>query len=66
MSSTIGALHTALGLRGVGTNDVDVQRMQRPAELGHAIAADRISVHTADHARRQAIILRPIPTILSG
>jgi hypothetical protein len=29
-------------LGGVGANDVDVQRMQSPAELGHSIAANRI------------------------
>src|SRR5216684_3170007 len=42
MQRAIGALHTTLGLRGVGANDVDVQRVQSPAELGHAITADRI------------------------
>ena len=35
-------LHTALGLRGIGADDVDVKRMQRPTKLGHAIAAGRI------------------------
>ena len=38
----VGALDPAFGLRGVGANDVDVQRMQSPAELGHAVTADRI------------------------
>src|SRR5213592_3993710 len=32
-------LHTALGLAGIGADDVDIERMQRPTKLGHAIAA---------------------------
>jgi hypothetical protein len=29
-------VHTALGLRGVGTDDIDVQLIKRPAELCQA------------------------------
>ena len=37
----VGFEHEA-GLRGIGADDVDVKRMQRPTKLGHAIAAGRI------------------------
>ena len=49
LQRSIGSLHTTLGLRGVSANDVDVQRMQSPAELGHAIAADRILLVDPEH-----------------
>src|SRR5260221_13169800 len=50
LQRSIGTLHTTLGLRGVGANAVDVQRVQSPAELGHAIAADRILPVDPEHA----------------
>ena len=37
----VGALDPALGLRRVGANDLDVERFQRPAEVGHAVALGR-------------------------
>lgn len=39
-----------LGLRGVGADDIDVQRMQSPAELRHAIAGGRILPVDPEHA----------------
>src|SRR5215210_1512906 len=36
------AFHATFSRRRVGTDDVDVELMERPAELGHAVAADRI------------------------
>src|SRR5271163_4120808 len=41
LQGPVGTLNPALGLARIGTDDVDVQRMQRPAELGHAVAFDR-------------------------
>src|SRR3954469_19250939 len=35
-------LHAALGLRGIGTDDVDVERMQSAPKLRHSIAARRV------------------------
>jgi hypothetical protein len=41
LQRAIGALNPAFCLRCVGTDDVDVQFVQRSAELRHAVAADR-------------------------
>src|ERR1700720_966251 len=43
------AFDASLGLRAVGTDDVDVQRQQRATELGHPVAADSLlAVHPED------------------
>ena len=40
---------TSLRLRAVGTDDVDVQRQQRAAELGHSVTAGSVlAVHPED------------------
>ena len=49
------ALDAALRLRTVGADDVDVQFRQHPAELGDAIAADRIFGGDAEDARFVAV-----------
>jgi hypothetical protein len=41
LQGLVGSLDAALGLARIGTDDVDVERMQRPAELGHTVALDR-------------------------
>jgi hypothetical protein len=39
----------SLCLWAVGTDDVDVQRQQRPTELGHTVATDSVfAVHPKD------------------
>src|SRR5207302_10270721 len=41
LQGLVGALDAALRLRRVGTKNVDVERMQRAPELGHAVALNR-------------------------
>ena len=41
LQGLVRALDPALGLARIGADDVDVERVQRPAELGHAVAAKR-------------------------
>ena len=43
-------LDPALGLARIGTDDVDVQRVQRAAKLRHAITAQRALMIDAEHA----------------
>ena len=38
LQGLVGALDAALGLAGVGADDLDVERLQRATELGHAVA----------------------------
>jgi len=43
------AFNASLRLRAVGTDDVDVQRQQRAAELGHSVTAGSVlAVHSED------------------
>ena len=39
MQGLVRALDPALGLARIGADDVDVERIQRAPELGHAVAA---------------------------
>src|ERR1700738_3546458 len=41
LQGRVGTLNATLCLRRVGAKNVDVERMQRPSELGHAVALDR-------------------------
>ena len=50
LQRAMGPFHAAFGLRGVGTNDVDIQRVQRPAKLGHAIAGGGILLVDPEYA----------------
>src|SRR5215475_12239795 len=43
-------LHAALGLRGIGTDDVDVERMQSAPKLRHSIAARRVFLVHPKHS----------------
>ena len=40
LQGLVGALDAALGLVGVGADDLDRQRLQRATELGHAISIE--------------------------
>src|ERR1700737_1235821 len=40
LQGLVGALDTAFCLRRVGAKNVDVEGVQRPSELGHAVALD--------------------------
>src|SRR5260221_11446684 len=40
----MSALDTSLRLAGIGAQNLDVEFRQRPSELGHSIAADRVLV----------------------
>src|SRR3954464_15494048 len=42
LQRAMSPLDPAFGLGGVGADDVDVQLIERPAELGHAVAARRV------------------------
>jgi hypothetical protein len=44
LQGLVGALDAALRLRRVGAQNVNVERVQRPSELGHAVAIDRAGV----------------------
>src|ERR1700731_3847526 len=41
LQGLVGALDAALRLRRVGAQNVDVERVQRAPELGHAVTLDR-------------------------
>ena len=45
----VRALDAALGLRTVGAEDLDVQLVQRPAELGHAVSRFRALLRDPEH-----------------
>jgi hypothetical protein len=40
LQGLVGTLDATLRLRRVGTKNVNVERVQRPSELGHAVALD--------------------------
>src|SRR5690349_6045253 len=41
LQGLVGTLDATLRLRRVGANDIDVERVQSPSELGQAVALDR-------------------------
>ena len=51
----MGAFDPALGLAGIGADALDVQRVQRPPELGAAAAVPRRRVVDAEHAGLVAV-----------
>ena len=46
----MGPLDPTLRLARIGTDDIDVQRMQRTAELGHTVAAQRPLIVDAENS----------------
>ena len=55
LQGLVRPLDPALRLARIGADDVDVERVQRPAELGHAVAAERARVVDPEHAMLVAV-----------
>ena len=55
------ALDPALGLARIGANDLDVQRIQRAAELGHPVTAGRTGLVDPKNAMLVAVEATGLP-----